>query len=242
MLNFSTIQIDPTRIKPIPQAKNIPNKLILQFSSAAHCHQINQIFNKDLKKEFDPYGFVKARPIEEICHQINNGGAAFISDENGKIHTICFAYQHKTSLNNKEHIFTEIGTVMTRLNDFNTAKIVLAAQALKAAKGDINAQPLIAKVDPSNLKTLNFFESTLQWRRITDPATIKAYCQSSAAVTIKHKNYSDLRIWFECTDKTIERSASIISSLRQNPHIYNKLGRGIDIIYNAHYLQNFIPE
>lgn len=232
--------------------KNNVSKLKLAFSEAADRPRVSRVFDPDIKKTFDPHGYVVKREATVFNETIDEGRAAFLYDPNSPDHddgvmTLTMAYHiyrdKAEKANGVQHSFTEIGTSITRLNGFSAAKYVIAAMALKEWWDNPPQDMIVTEIMPSNGPSLHTYTSSLGWEAVATKEQQKEL-HDLANENIAPEDQGNATKWFMLASGTLQKSAQIIlSSLTPDVHgnydlgnaqLYNKrTGATIDMDLSA---------
>lgn len=216
------------------------SKLKLAFSQAADRKRVSRVFDPEVKKTFDPNGYVVKREEKVFNETIDESRAAFLYDPDADNHddgvlTLTMAYHVYRDKDDKaastQHAYTEIGTSITRLSGFSSAKYVIAAMALREWWENPPQEMIVTEILPSNGPSLHTYTSTLGWEAITSAAKSKEL-HDLCNENIAPEDQGNATKWFMLASDTLKECAEVIlSSLTPdatgnydlaNAQLYNK--------------------
>ena len=183
-----------------------PPRLKLEFSKAADYDRINAAFSPQRLNVIDPHGYVAKRLQDDFKKAIDNGAAAFLSDESDtsidNVKGVLFSYHYpeynaadtieqtaeKQKGHNKRseqeqaegpqeaiegtHEYSEFGSAVSYLPGFGSAKLIMAALALKEWWHNPPSGMLFNEIENSNQASGKTYRDALKWEAVTDPDEI----------------------------------------------------------------------
>jgi hypothetical protein len=226
--------------------------LKLEFSRAADHRRIDALFDPAAKAEIDPHNYVVKRIDHHFRHAITTGGAAILSDQNGRVMTLTMAYRvhHTQSTANDNrapddfsHDVTELGTSLARLPGYNSAKLVVAALTLREWWHNPPRDCMIAEIKRDNIASLKTYIDGLHWKPVLDaPHSARLYdATDPTLVDDKDKGGGDptadlskaKSLWHRADDATVQQSARIILDFMAHGGLSDKSGHHIPVDFTA---------
>jgi len=211
-----------------------PADLKLQFSKAADYHRITTLLDPAQKKAIDPKNYVAKREDHVLRAAINGGSAALLSNAQGDITSMAIAYKIKGAADPAKagHDYTEIGTTLSKMAGYSSARLVVAALALKEWWVEPPQKLLVTEILPENAPSLKTYAFYLGWRPIGDK-TVTTELHRLANETIAPEDRDNKTIWFHCDDSVITHQARTLISFIDQGGIAHKLTkRRISIDFN----------
>ncbi|MBU0800269.1 MAG: hypothetical protein KKA05_04625 [Alphaproteobacteria bacterium] len=218
-----------------------PVRLKLEFSRAADYQRIDHLFSPAEKSTIDPDGYVVKRVDKYFRHAILSGGAAMLSDQNGRIMTLTIAYRtnhidHAANNNNKSdghmHDVTEFGSSMARLPGYNSAKLIVAALTLREWWHHPPRDAMIAEIKRDNIPSRKTYIDGLSWKELLDVAHTRRLYDATDPTLVNDadkgtsKNLTDLShaksLWHIADGDTIRHSAQVLLDFMAQGGLVNK--------------------
>lgn len=217
---------DPPKITE-PEMPGQPGWLKLQFTHASDISKFEALFHDNIKPNIDPEGNVAMRKEAFFEAAIADGHAAYLVDDGGHARTTTIAYRTSLIESFKGHSpdFVELGTALTTVGGFGTAKVVSAALTLKEWWED---EPLIgftAAIKADNAASLKTYTS-LGWVQEEDQDVLDQIGQSCDQTIIPkdgaaaHKTAPEN--WFVPSDDAMAVKAQFLLELMDQGTLYNK--------------------
>lgn len=221
-----------TAPQPVPQTadgQNVPSKLKLAFSKAADNGRISHLFDPAIKSRIDPQNFVVKRDQTVFDATVARGGAAFLYDTTtGEVHTLTMAYQVNDK-NTGDHVYSEVGTSLARIAGYSSAKLVVAAIALKEWWSNPPSDMITTEILPGNGPSLHLYRDSLGWSEVTDTAKA-AELHRLCNEYIDPADQGRPTTWFCCDSSVLPKMAQTLLDYMDNGVLLNKkTGHQIDL-------------
>lgn len=207
--------------------------LRLEFSKAADYDRANIFFDPTIKSQIDPYNYVAKRVETDFRYAIDNGNAAFLSDDNNDVQTLVMNYhvnEGGPAVPGQQHEFTELGTTISRLQGYHSATLVAAALALKEWWAHPPQHLLMTEIKHSNIPPQKIYKM-LGWEPVTDPdlvdrlivLTYKTVPDETGAglIPVPTGTEKDDIGFYSFVDKAIAEQAKAVLKFMDKGGIYN---------------------
>ncbi len=212
---------NPKPSPPTADGAPIPSKLKLAFSKAADNGRLAKMFDPAIKSKVDPHNFVVKREKSVFDETVAKGRAAFLYDPaTGEAHTLTMSY-HVNDKASGDHVYSEIGTSITRIMGFKSAQIVIAALVLKEWWNSPPSDHIITEILPDNQPSLHLYRDSLGWTRVTDQDKVDEMhrlCNEYIAPEDKGRQTQ----WFYCGNSVLPKMAAILLEFLDSEKLSNK--------------------
>lgn len=164
---------DPADLqKRFAEATKKPNSLKLEFSKASDRSRINDAVEPEKLGLIDPHGFVAKRLQDDFNAAVDNGSAAFLSDEHDDVRGLLFAYHYPEYQDDipvlGTHEYTEFGTALSYMPGFGSAKLIMAALVLKEWWHNHPSEKIVNEIENINGPSITTYRDQLKWEAIDD--------------------------------------------------------------------------
>ena len=203
---------------------NPPFNLKLEFSKAADAPFVRSLFDPAVKNSFDPNGYVARRDDVVLDCTIGVGGIAMLKDDADEIHGMSAAYHlyaDQAASCGDSPDYAEIGTTLSRLPGYNSARLVVSALVLREWWERKPHNSFVAEIDPVNGPSIKTFHGALGWPKLADPVkqqALQTLCDAALAPEERGKKVD----WYYCDEKLIAHQASMVLSFMNQGGLVNK--------------------
>lgn len=153
-----------------------PRSLKLEFSKAADYDRLNAAFDPKRLHTIDPHGFVARRLESHFKQAVENGDAAFLADNDApsdeQVKGMLIAYHFPEYINDtpveNTHTYTEFGTAMSYIPGYGSAKLIMAALALKEWLQHPPSKKYVNEIENINTASARTYRDHLKWEAVID--------------------------------------------------------------------------
>lgn len=209
--------------------------LKLEFSKAADYDRINVFFDPTVKQATDPSQYITKRREAAFRRSINDGCAAFLSDQDGNVMTLAVNYQVHMDNNHPpgaQHDYTELATTMSRLTGYHNAHAVTAALALSEWWLHPPKHLMITSIEKTNIAPQKI-AAAMGWEKITDPVlteylfnpvykTVVDETGQNRDIPLPPKDYMEQVLFFTFAEKSLALKAGILLQFMDAGCVTNK--------------------
>ena len=153
-----------------------PRSLKLEFSKAADYDRLNAAFDPKRLRRIDPHGYVARRLESHFRQAVENGNAAFLTDNDEgpkeQVKGMLIAYHFPEYIDDlplkNTHTYTEFGTAMSYIPGYGSAKLIMAALALKEWLQHPPSRKYVNEIENSNTASAKTYRDHLKWEAVDD--------------------------------------------------------------------------
>ena len=198
----------------------LPQSLTLRFSTADDSTRINHALDPAVKTEFDPDEHAVKRLSTAFNAAVEAGCLALLCDETGEVKTLTIAYHVGGTKDTPEH--TNFGTSLSLIPGYKSARVVIAALALREWIKHRPSVCLAAGIVPDNAPSIKTYHHALGWKPMTDEALIAAVADAawqtlpdpsdpSGETPLTHAPEALKTVgWYQCDEEAIARQAQVL--------------------------------
>lgn len=222
-----------------------PKSLKLEFSKAADYKRINALFDSAIKQKIDPKGYVVKRIAPAFRDAAAKGAIGLLSSEKGDVVTMTAAYRVRLPRpafvkDTKQHDYVEMGTSLATLPGYGSAKLIVAALALKEWWEHPPRYAMTAEIKEENIASVITYRDRLGWQKVTDwVQAVKITKATDTTLADEKDKTSGIgvpkgAVWYQCTNDTLAIQARILLEFMDQGGLINKkTGHHIPVDFTA---------